>query len=58
MATNPPPDGTRQGAVKKRQQFKNPHTKRWTKQSLKTGRLMDVKTSKKKTPFKGVRKSK
>ena len=57
MATNPPKDGSRKGAVKNRSQCKNPKTGLWTKRDPKTGQFMDVKTSSKK-PFKGIRKEK
>ncbi len=55
MATNPPKDGSRKGAVKNRSQVKNPKTGLWTKRDKETGRFMDVKTSGDK-PFKGVTK--
>lgn len=55
MATNPPKDGSRRGAVKQRSQVKNPKTGLWTKRDAKSGKFMDVKTSSDK-PFKGVRK--
>lgn len=55
MATNPPKDGSRKGAVKQRSQVKNPKTGLWTKRNIETGQFMDVKTSSSK-PFKGVRK--
>lgn len=57
MATNPPKDGNRKGAVKNRSQIKNPKIGLWTKRDLKTGQFMDVKTSSNK-PFKGIRKEK
>ena len=57
MATNPPKDGSRKGAVRKRSQTYNPKTDSWVKRDTKTGRFMDVKTSDNK-PFKGVRKEK
>lgn len=57
MATNPPKDGSRKGAVRKRSQVKNPKTDQWVKRDAETGRFMDVKTSSSK-PFKGVRKEK
>lgn len=56
MATNPPKDGSRKGAVKNRSQVLNPKTELWTKRDAKTGQFMDVKTSGGK--FKGVRKEK
>jgi hypothetical protein len=56
MATNPPPDGARKGAVRDRVQYKNPRTKLFTKASSKTGRFMDNKTSMGKlSRFKGVK---
>lgn len=54
LATNPPKDERRKGAVKSRSQVKNPKTKRYVKRDSKTGRFMDVKSDSK--PFKGVRK--
>ena len=57
MATNPPKDGSRKGAVRNRTQVKNPKTGLWTKRDAGTGQFMDVKTSSDK-PFKGIRKEK
>jgi len=57
MATNPPKDGSRKGAVKERSQVKNSKTGLWTKRNAETGKFMDVKTSSEQ-PFKGVRKEK
>ncbi len=57
MATNPPKDGSRKGAVRQRSQVKNSKTGFWTKRDAETGRFMDVKTSSN-NPFKGVRKEK
>ncbi|MBB4119774.1 hypothetical protein GGR32_002080 [Mesonia hippocampi] len=57
MATNPPKDNSRKGAVKKRSQVFNPKTKRWVKRNKDNGQFMDVKQSDNK-PFKGVRKEK
>ena len=57
MATNPPKDNRRKGAVKERSQVENPKTGLWTKRDTGTGRFMDVKTSDNK-PYKGVRKEK
>jgi len=57
MATNPPNDNSRKGAVNDRSQFQNPNTGLWIKRDTETGRFMDVKTSSP-TPFKGVRKEK
>lgn len=56
MATNPPNDNSRKGAVKDRSQVQNPKTGLWTKRDTETGKFMDVKTSGGK--FKGVRKEK
>jgi hypothetical protein len=53
MATNPPKNNARIGAVRDRSQFLTPsgyHAKRGP-----DGRIMDVKTSSK-DPFKGVRR--
>lgn len=55
MATNPPKDGSRKGAVKQRSQVQNPRNGLWTKRDAETGKFMDVKTSSDKH-FKGVRK--
>lgn len=57
MATNPPKDGSRKGAVRERSQVFNPKTNKWVKRDANTGRFMDVKTSSEK-PFKGIRKEK
>lgn len=57
MATNPPNDNSRKGAVKERTQVQNPKTGLWTKRDSETGKFMDVKTSSGK-PFKGVTKEK
>lgn len=57
MATNPPNDGRRKGAVKQRSQVQNPKTGLWTKRDAETGKFLDVKTSSDK-PFKGIRKEK
>lgn len=57
MATNPPKDNSRKGAVTGRSQIQNPKTGLWTKRDAETGKFMDVKTSDN-TPFKGVRKEK
>lgn len=57
MATNPPKDGSRKGAVKGRSQIQNPKTGLWTKRNTDTGRFLDVKTSNSE-PFKGVKKEK
>jgi hypothetical protein len=57
MAKNPPTgDGHRKGAVRDRSQFQTPSGD-WAKRDVKTGRILDVKTSSKE-PFKGVRKEK
>ncbi len=57
MATNPPNDNSRKGAVKGRSQTYNPKTDTWVKRDTSTGRFMDNKTSSNK-PFKGIRKEK
>lgn len=57
MATNPPNDGSRKGAVRERSQVQNPKTGLWTKRDTETGKFIDVKTSSNQ-PFKGVRKEK
>ena len=57
MATNPPNDESRKGAVKERSQVQNPKTGLWVKRDTDTGKFIDVKTSKP-VPFKGVRKEK
>lgn len=57
MATNPPKDGSRKGAVRQRTQVKNPKTGLWAKRNAESGKFMDVKTSSDK-PFKGIRKEK
>lgn len=57
MATNPPKDNSRKGAVRGRSQTYNPKTDSWVKRDSNTGKFMDVKTSDNK-PFKGVRKEK
>lgn len=56
MATNPPKDGARKGAVKGRSQSHNPKTGLWTKRNTSTGKFMNTKTTGGK--FKGVRKEK
>ncbi len=55
MATNPPNNNSRKGAVKERSQTFNPKTGDWVKRDSNTGRFLDRKTSDSK-PFKGVRK--
>lgn len=57
MAINPPKDGARKGAVRKRSQFKNPKTGLWVKRNTETGKFIEVKQSSNQ-PFKGVRKEK
>ena len=57
MATNPPKDNARKGAVRKRSQVLNPKTGLWVKRDAETGQFMSVKTSSTK-PYKGVRKEK
>lgn len=58
MATNPPKDGRRKGAVRKRSQLKTKMAgkSQWTKRDKTTGEFTDVKKGKKK--FKGVRREK
>ena len=56
MATSPPKDGSRKGAVRERSQVYNPKTEDWTKREAKSGQFMDRKADAK--PFKGVRKEK
>ena len=56
MATNPPNDNSRKGAVRKRSQVLNPMTGLYVKRDTETGKFKDVKTSGGK--FKGVRKEK
>ncbi|WP_168187563.1 hypothetical protein [Pedobacter sp. G11] len=56
MATNPPKEGHRNGAVRQRSQTYNPVTDNWVKKDSSNGRFMDVKQDG--TPFKGVRKEK
>ena len=55
VATNPPKDNSRKGAVKDRTQFQHPNG-HWIKRNATTGRIMDVKSDNEK--FKGVRKEK
>lgn len=57
MATNPPKDNARKGAVRKRSQVLNPKTGLSVKRDADTGQFMSVKTSSTK-PYKGVRKEK
>lgn len=57
MATNPPNDNVRKGAVRERSQTFNPKTETWIKRDSNSGRFMDMKASDNK-PFKGVRKEK
>jgi hypothetical protein len=56
MATNPPKNNSRVGAVKDRSQTQAPNGN-YIKRDTKTGKFMDQKTSSPK-PFKGVRKEK
>jgi hypothetical protein len=56
MATNPPKDNSRKGAVRKRSQVLNPKTGLHVKRNTENGQFMDVKTTGGK--FKGVRKEK
>lgn len=58
MATNKPAgDGQRKGAVKQRSQILNPQNDHFVKRDTSSGKFMD-QSSKKNTPFKGVRKEK
>lgn len=57
MATNPPNDNSRKGAVRERSQFQNPRNGLWVKRDTETGRFINIKTSAP-APFKGVRKEK
>lgn len=52
MATNPPKDNSRKGAVKGRTQVLNPHTGLYTKRDKGNGQFMSVKVTGGK--FKGV----
>lgn len=54
MATNPPKDGHRNGAVTGRSQVFNPKTATWVKRNSDSGQFMDQKQDGK--PFKGVRR--
>lgn len=56
MATNPPKNNARKGAVRQRSQAYNPKTNRYVKRNSETGRFMDVKQNGSK--FKGVRTEK
>jgi hypothetical protein len=56
MATNPPKDNSRKGAVKDRSQVLNPRTGLMTKRDTTTGKFMDVKTTGGK--FKGISEEK
>lgn len=56
MAKNPPPGKGRVGAVKHRDQVWNPRNKTWTKRGA--DKKFTDQYSKKKHPFKGVRKIK
>ena len=52
MATNPPEgDGHRNGAVRKRSQFKHPNG-HWIKRDKRTGQIVNVKSDKRR--FKGI----
>jgi len=56
MATNKPTgDNRRIGAVRGREQIKNPKTDHYTKRNSESGRFMDNKAERNE-PFKGVRK--
>ena len=56
MAVNPPKNGRRIGAVRKRSQVLNPKTGRYVKSDAITGKFLDVKQDG--TKFKGVRTEK
>ncbi|MCI7713911.1 MAG: hypothetical protein MSL49_01140 [Lactobacillus johnsonii] len=56
MAVNPPKNGRRIGAVRKRSQVLNPKTGRYVKRDAITGKFLDVKQDG--TKFKGVRTEK
>lgn len=56
MAVNPPKNGRRIGAVRKRSQVFNPKTKQYVKRDSVTGKFLDVKQDG--TKFKGVRTEK
>ena len=56
LATNPPKNNARKGAVRQRSQAYNPKTNRYVKRNSETGRFMDVKQNGSK--FKGVRTEK
>lgn len=56
MATNPPKDGSRKGAVRGRSQTFNPRTKQYVKRDTVTGKFLNVKQDG--TKFKGVRTEK
>lgn len=56
MAVNPPKNGRRIGAVRKRSQVLNPKTDRYVKRDAITGKFLDVKQDG--TKFKGVRTEK
>jgi hypothetical protein len=54
LATNPPKDGHRQGAVRNRSRTYNPQNDRWVKRDSTTGRFLDQKADE--LPFKGVKR--
>lgn len=56
MATNPPKNGRRIGAVRHRSQTYNPKTKQYVKRDTETGKFLNVKQDG--TKFKGVRTEK
>jgi hypothetical protein len=56
MATNPPKDNSRKGAVKQRSQVLNSKTGLYVKRNASNGQFIEVKTTGGK--FKGVRKEK
>lgn len=56
MAVNPPKNGRRIGAVRKRSQVLNPKTGKYVKRDTVTGKFLNVKQDG--TKFKGVRTEK
>lgn len=56
MATNPPKNNSRKGAVRHRSQVFNPKTQRFIKRDTSTGKFMSVKKDGSK--YKGIRQEK
>lgn len=56
MATNPPKNNSRKGAVRHRSQVFNPKTQRFVKRDTSTGKFMSVKKDGSK--YKGIRQEK